>query len=268
MSPHISWDLTPGVLIVAALALAVYVVRWRGARAESSEHRPGVWRLAAWVAGVLTVLAALVSPVDGLGEQLFFMHMVQHVLLLDIAPILLILGLTKVLLRPVTRRLRRIERAAGPFGHPVFAVIAYVAVMWAWHVPGAYDAALRHEGVHVVEHLTFAAAGSLYWWHVLSPIRSRSRLGGLGPLGYMVSTKLLVGALGIAIAFIPYDIYPFYEHLPTFWGLSHHTDQSISGLVMALEQSLIMGVALAYLFVRVLGESERDDRRAERFGTV
>ena len=71
------------------------------------------------------------------------MHMAQHILLLDVAPILLILGLTKVILRPATRRLQRLERAAGPLGHPAAAVVLYVAVMWGWHIPALYDAALR-----------------------------------------------------------------------------------------------------------------------------
>ena len=79
-----------------------------------------------------------------------------------------------------------------------------------------YDAALRHSGVHVLEHLTFAAAGLLYWWHLLSPIRSRLRLGGMGPVLYMASTKIAVGLLGIVLAFAPsviYDAYPDGTHL-------------------------------------------------------
>ena len=192
------------------------------------------------------------------------MHMVQHILLLDIAPILLILGLTKVLLRPITRRLNAIERRAGYLAHPAFAAFAYIAVMWAWHVPTMYDAALNNAAVHAFEHFCFAAAGTLYWWHLLSPIRNRQRLGGLGPIGYMVSTKLLVGLLGIALAFAPASFYPYYEHHPHYWGLSPGEDQSMAGLAMALEQSVVMGIALVYVFVRMLTESEREAQRAER----
>ena len=108
--------------------------------------------------------------------------MVQHLLVADLAPIFLTLGLTKWILRPATRRIHHIERAAGPLGHPAFGVIAYVGAMWLWHIPTFYDAALRHPDVHVVEHLSFAAAGLLYWWHLLSPIRTRMRLGGMGPV--------------------------------------------------------------------------------------
>jgi cytochrome c oxidase assembly factor CtaG len=264
VAPKIAWSFEPGVLLgVVALGL-LYVKGWRLAREPGAPHPPGVGRLALFMSGLAVVLIALVSPIDGLGDQLMLMHMVQHILLLDIAPILIILGFTKGLLRPVTRRVQAIERRAGPFAHPAFAVIAYAGLMWLWHIPAMYDAALRHPTIHVIEHLCFAAAGSLYWWHLLSPIRSRLRLGGMGPIGYMVSTKLLVGVLGIVLAFAPDAFYPFYEHHPHYWGLTAGQDQNMAGLLMALEQSIVMGVALVYLFVRMLAESEREAQREER----
>jgi putative membrane protein len=265
VAPKIAWSFEPTVLIgVAALAI-LYALAWRRARATGEPHRPGFGRLALFACGLLAILAALVSPIDDLGEQLLVMHMLQHVLLLDIVPILLILGLNKVLLRPVTRRLNSIERRAGYLAHPAFAVFVYVGVMWAWHIPTMYDAALKNSTVHAFEHVCFAGAGTLYWWHVFSPIRNRMRLGGLGPLGYMVSTKLLVGILGIVLAFAPSSFYPFYEHHPHYWGLSPSEDQSMGGLLMALEQSIVMGIALVWLFVQMLNESEREAQRAERF---
>jgi cytochrome c oxidase assembly factor CtaG len=217
------------------------------------------------MSGLLIVLVALESPVDRLGEQLMLMHMVQHVLLLDIVPILLILGLTKTLLRPVTRRVHALERRAGLLAHPAFAVVAYASAMWIWHIPSMYDLALKHSAVHVFEHLCFAGAGALYWWHLLSPIRSRMRLGGMGPIGYMLSTKMLVGLLGVGLAFAPDSIYPFYQHHPHYWGLTAGEDQNMAGLAMALEQSIVMGIALVILFVQMLNESERQAQRAERY---
>jgi putative membrane protein len=268
VSPQITWSLEPTVLVGVAALAAVYVAGWRRARVPGERHRPGLGRLALFAAGLLVILAALVSPVDGLGDPLMVMHMLQHILLLDIAPILLILGLTKVLLRPVTRRLQTVERRAGFLAHPAFAVIAYAGFMWLWHVPKMYDLALAHSGIHAIEHICFAVGGTLYWWHVLSPIRGRMRLGGLGPVMYMVTTKLLVGLLGIVLAFAPHSIYPFYQHHPHYWGLSPGEDQSMAGLEMALEQSVVMGIAIVWLFVRMLGESEREAQRAERFELV
>jgi cytochrome c oxidase assembly factor CtaG len=268
VAPQTSWTFEPLVLLgVAALAWA-YAWAWRRARRPGAPHPPGYGRAVLFGTGLLMVLAALISPLDSLGDQLMVFHMVQHMLLLDIAPILLILGLTKGLLRPVTRRVHTLERRAGVFAHPAFAVIAYAGLLWLWHIPFMYDQAQGNSGLHVLEHLCFAAAGSLYWWHLLSPIRSRMRLGGLGPIGYMVSTKLLVGLLGVALAFAPNSIYPFYTHKPAYWGLTAHFDQSMAGLVMALEQSIVMGTALVYLFVRMLSESEREAERAERYEVV
>jgi cytochrome c oxidase assembly factor CtaG len=268
MSPDLSLSLSPFVLVPVAAVAWAYARRWRAVRISSSSRRAEeapVWRLCCFLGALVAVLVALVSPLDALADQLFFMHMVQHVLLLDVVPILAILGLTKVILRPLTRTVHDVERRAGPLAHPAFAVVLYVAVIWAWHVPAAYDAAVRHSGVHVLEHLTFVLAGSLYWWHLLSPIRARLRLGGLGPVLYMGSTKVLVGALGMGLAFAPSALYAYYEHHARVWGISALDDQAMAGLIMAVEQSIVMGTALVVLFVRALAESEREQQRQERY---
>jgi cytochrome c oxidase assembly factor CtaG len=267
MSPDLSWSLSPLVLVPTALAAGLYGRRWWQVR-HSPAARPGqapAWRAACFALALALLLAALVSPLDSLADQLFFMHMLQHILLLDLVPILAIVGFTKVLLRPVTRTVNTAERRAGPLAHPAFAVILYVGAIWAWHVPAAYDAALRHSFVHVLEHLTFLLAGSLYWWHLLSPIRARMRLGGLGPIAYMGGTKLFVGALGMGLAFAPATLYPYYAHQPRVWGIAAGTDQALAGISMAVEQSLVMGIALVVLFIRALAESEREQQRKERF---
>jgi putative membrane protein len=268
MSPDLSWTFSPAVLLGAAIVAGGYARRWQHVRHSRSPRRQAeapVWRLCCFLTSVAIALIALVSPLDTLADQLFFAHMVQHVLLLDAAPIFAILGFTKVMLRPLTRAISTFERRAGPLAHPAFAVLLYVAVIWAWHVPAAYDLAVRHPLVHVLEHASFLLAGSLYWWHLLSPIRARLRLDGLGPVVYMAATKLFVGALGMGLAFAPSALYPYYAHHARVWGISALDDQSIAGLVMAVEQSLVMGVALAVLFMRALTESERAQQRRERY---
>jgi putative membrane protein len=263
----VSWTFSPVVLAALAGYAVAYGLRWRQARAEGGARAAGWGRAALWGTGIAVLFVALVSPIDRLGEQFATFHMVQHLLIADLAAICLTLALTKWLLRPATRRIHRIERAAGPFGHPAFGVVAYVGVMWLWHVPGLYDAALERPAIHSLEHLSFAAAGLLYWWHLLSPIRSRMRLAGMGPVLYMASTKLLVGFLGILLAFSP-DLLYAYQWSGTKWGLSPIDDQHVAGLVMALEQSIVMGIALVYLFARMLTESEAEEQRAERYGAA
>jgi putative membrane protein len=262
-----SWTFAPVVILSLIAYGAVYGMRWRTARRQGGARAAGWGRATLWATGIGLLFVALISPIDVLGEQFATFHMVQHLLIADLAPVALILGLTKWILRPATRRIHFIERKAGPFGHPGFGVVAYVGVMWAWHVPTLYDAALKHSLVHVLEHLCFAAAGLLYWWHLLSPIRSRMRLAGMGPILYMASTKILVGFLGVLLAFSPELLYS-YDWPGTKWGLTPLDDQHVAGLVMALEQSIVMGIALAYLFFRMLSESEEADQRAERYGAV
>lgn len=265
MSPDASWTLEPGAIALTLVLGAVYVQRWRAVRAKDGPRAAGGWRLAAFASGLLLILAALVSPVDRLAEQLLTMHMVQHVILLDFVPILLILGLTKALARPLTRRMQPVEHAAGLLGHPVVAVVLYIGVMCMWHVPVLYDAAAQHAAIHVLEHLCFVSAGLLYWWHLIGPVRSRLRTGGMQPIAYMLSSKFFLGILGIVLTFSPEALYAFYADQPDYWGLTPGEDQAVAGLVMALEQSVIMGIALAWLFARMLTESEREEQRAERY---
>ena len=258
VSPDASWTFSPGAVALLLIVTGWYVYRWSVVR-----DRP--IRLALFLAGIVTIAAALLSPIDVLGEQVFFMHMAQHLLLLDIAPILLILGVSRKILRPLTKAFLPAERSAGWFATPVFAITLYVLAMWVWHIPAMYDLALNHGGVHILEHLSFGIAGGLYWWHIFSPIRPRHRLIGLGTAGYMASTKVMVGLLGVFLTFAPHSFYAFYQHQPRYWGLTSGEDQAIGGAIMALEQMIVMGAAFAWLFIRMLTESNRADERAERF---
>ena len=154
--------------------------------------------------------------------------MVQHILLLDIAPILLILGLTKVLLRPGhpsradDRAPRRLPRPSGVRGDRLRRLHVAVA-----HPRDVRPRAAATRVVHALEHLCFAAAGGLYWWHrALADPQPRRGSAGMGPVGYMTSTKLLVGLLGVVLAFAPSVLYPFYAHQPHYWGLSPTEDQN------------------------------------------
>ena len=168
-----SWSIEPGAILMILILGGLYLPRWWRARRTNGPLAAPIWRLLSFLIGLVSLAAALLSPIDVLAEQSFTFHMAQHMLLLDLVPIFCILGLNKILLRPATRRLQALERSLGPLMNPWVAVVLYIFTMWAWHVPAAYDAALENATVHVLEHVCFLSVGFLYWWQLLSPIRSR-----------------------------------------------------------------------------------------------
>ena len=214
---------------------------------------------------VLALLGALVTPLDGLGEDyLFSAHMLQHVLLGDIAPLLLLLSLSRVILRPVTRRLMRVERALGPLASPPVAIAVWLGTMYIWHVPALYDAAAEHAPLHALEHVSFFAAGIALWWPLVQPVPMRRAMTGLQPLGYIAAAKGGLAALGLLLAWSATAHYPWYEDAPRIWGLSAVEDQNVAGVIMMVEQSLTLVIVMVWVFVRMLSRSEEEELRRER----
>jgi putative membrane protein len=263
--PQIHWFADPAVLAPLALIVVIYVRRFREARRESG-GRGVTWLHALAFAGcMLALLAALVTPIDGLGEDyLFSVHMFQHVLLGDIAPLLLLLSLSRVILRPVTRRLMGVERALGPFASPITAIVIWLGTMYLWHLPALYDAAIQHPLVHALEHLSFFAAGIALWWPLVQPVPMRHGLTGLQPLAYIAGAKGGLAALGLVLAWSATAFYPFYEDAPRIWGLTAVEDQNVAGVIMMVEQSLTLVMVLVWVFVRMLTRSEEEQLRRER----
>jgi cytochrome c oxidase assembly factor CtaG len=268
--PHIQWLSDPAVLAPLALLAGIYAWRFRQVRREAVERgRPatgaGPLQALAFAAGMLALLASLVSPIDGLGEDyLFSAHMVQHVLLGDIAPLLILLGLSRAIMRPATRRLSRVERRLGPLASPATAIVLWLGLMYLWHVPALYDAAAEHAGIHLIEHASFFAAGVVLWWPLIQPVPMRRRLTGLQPLAYIAAAKAGLAALGLYLAWSSTALYPYYEQTPRIWGLSPVEDQNVGGVIMMVEQSFTLVLVMVALFVRMLAQSEEEERRRER----
>ena len=260
------WSFEPQVIAALVLVTAVYWWRMRDLHRGRSWSGRDWWRVAAFASGVVVLFAALCSPIDAVGEErLFTVHMLQHLLLADLAPILLLLGLTRAFMRPAVRRLRPLEEALGPLAHPIVALVALVATMWAWHLPALYELALSHAWAHTLEHAMFFTTGLVFWWFLIEPVPPRHRLTGTGAVAYVSAAKLLMGALGVALAFSPNAIYDNYEQAPPAWGMSAVTDLNVGGLLMMLEQSLVLVIVFAIAFARMLERSEREQQRRERF---
>jgi putative membrane protein len=267
--PSYAWSFEPQVLLAVAFAGGVYVWRLRALRRgdgpSSRGHHP--LRSIAFAGGLAVVAIALLSPIDGLGEErLFSVHMAQHLLLTDVAPILLLLGLSRTIMRPLVRRARPVEQALGPLAHPVTALVVMLVVVCGWHVAAAYELALEHSWAHQLEHLTFLTVGIAFWWYVIEPVPPRHRLEGMAMLAYVAGAKLALGGLGIVLAFSTTALYDTYVEAPRTWGLTAVEDLNVGGLVMMLEQSIVLVVFFAIVFARMLERSEQAQRRRERLG--
>ena len=263
--PRIEWLTDPAALAPIALLVFLYVRRFRESRREAGGRGAGPQHAAAFAGAILAWLAAVASPIDALGDDyLFSMHMVQHVLLGDIAPLLLLLSLSRVIMRPLTRRLMAVERALGPLAHPATGLVLWLGLMYLWHVPALYDAALRYPLVHVLEHVSFFAAGIAVWWPLIQPVPMRRRLTGMWPIAYVGAAKFGLAALGLYLTWSSTVLYPYYEDVPRIWGLSAIQDQNMGGAIMMVEQSLTFVIVLVTVFVGMLTRSEAEQLRRER----
>jgi putative membrane protein len=260
-----TWDpLVTAALATTALAYA------RGARrlAARAEGLPPLrrWEVAAFVGGWLALLVALVSPLDALSDLLFSAHMAQHELLMIVAAPLLVLGRPLVVFLwalPPRARVRlggwsraRAWRAAwhGVSG-PLAALLAHGLAVWIWHLPSWHEAALRSEGVHLIQHLSFFWTAALFWWAVVH--------GRYGRIGYGVAvvfvfaTAVHTSVLGALITFATRVWYPLYGDRARAWGIVPIEDQQLAGLIMWVPAGALLMVIGLGLFAAWLGESER-----------
>ncbi len=266
--PRIHWLPDPLVLAPILVLAIVYVRRFRAVRRQAGAGKvrgAGALQATAFAGAVLALLLALASPLDRLGEDyLFSAHMLQHVLIGDIAPVLLLLSLSRILLRPVTRRLMSLERALGPFASPLTGIVLWLFLMYLWHMPTLYEAAVRNPFVHLLEHACFFTAGLMVWWPLIQPVPMRRRLTGLWTVAYIGAAKFGLAALGLYLTWSGSVLYDYYEHLPRIWGLDAIEDQNAGGAIMMVEQSLTFVIALVVLFAGILKQSEAEELRRER----
>ena len=269
-----SWVFEPWQLVPTALISFLY---WRRCRtlARRGTPVPGWRRLCFWL-GIALLLLALASPIDAFVTEFFFMHMLQHILLGDLAPLCVVLGLTGPVLQPVLR-LRPVN-ALRFLTHPAVALPLWAYDLLIWHVPFLYQAALHNSVVHAFEHICFFTAGALMWSPVVETLPAPEWFGTGFKLGYIALVRLVDTGLGNVFLWSGTVFYGYYEQPSPPWGVTPLHDQVLAGTVMMIEGSLVTLAALAWLFLRLGAESElrqqllergldpRSVRRAVRYG--
>jgi putative membrane protein len=252
-----NWSLDPS-LVYVGLAASLYLLGSRG------RGRPRPLEAVAFFAGLLTIVIALDSPIDHYADELFWVHMIQHILLLTVAPPLFLLG------RPWPRMWRALpldERTAlartlararwtspvRKLAQPLPAWILFNATVVGWHIPAAYDLTLRYGAVHVCEHAMFFFTGLLFWARVIDPGPLRPRLVWPVRIVYTVGAMVVGWVLAITLVVIQHPIYGYYAALATRpGGISALTDQQLAAGVMWVPGSISYTITFLIGFYRWL----------------
>jgi putative membrane protein len=266
-APPLTWN--PDPVILGALVASV-VVYGRGLR---SLWRPGAHRgvsaaeASMFLAGLVVVAGALLSPIDTLAASLFWVHMCQHMLLIVVAAPLIVLG-RPLLVMPQglpsawRRHLRGTHAPRKALTLAIATWIAHTAVVWAWHLPVLFQAALANSAVHAAEHAMFLGTALAFWWWLIEP-SARRRLGGGVAVAYAVAAGVQGMILGSLMLFSRHPWYPAYGSAPRAFGVTPLHDQQLAGLVMWIPSGLVYLLAAALLFLSYLRAVERDQLRSE-----
>jgi putative membrane protein len=273
------WSSSPPTLVILTLLLSAGVLYWVAARRRSAAlRRRASWsgqraRAAAFYLGLAAIVVALDSPVDWFAHRLFWMHMVQHILLMMVAAPLIVIGapwLVPLRLLPVRMRgqaARSVRRGgwAAPlrasirwFGVPIAAWLAFNANLWVWHLPALYNLTLRNQAVHDVEHLLFLVLGIAFWAQVIDSPPLHSRLSRLWRVGYVTAAAASSWLLAVVLAYAPNALYSGYVALASRpGGISATTDQQLGAGMMWGPGSIPFAIAIFVGLYRWLGAEER-----------
>jgi putative membrane protein len=226
------------------------------------------WQVGAYLAGLGALAVALLSPLEGLAGTLLTAHMAQHLVLTLLAAPLLALGAPSLpsiwgapaALRPRLHRWRLPAawraRLASP-GMAIVAALAHIGVLWLWHVPTLYEAAVRSTAVHVVEHAMMLGTAVWLWWALIGSTGPRRRASPVSALAMFLLATLTVG-IGVLLTFSPHTVYPVYLPGAEAWGLTALEDQQQAGAMMWSISGIVYMAAGAATFGVWLARAQRD----------
>jgi cytochrome c oxidase assembly factor CtaG len=253
---HVAGVFAPLELAPLLLAAGLYAKR---ASTLAAKGRPlPIWRQLCFAAGLLVIVVALASPIGHIAEELVIAHMVEHLLLGDIATLLLVLGLTGPLLQPILAipvfdRLRILA-------HPLVAFPLWALNFYFWHIPALYDAAYGGAPLHALEHMSFVFFGCLMWMPVFGPLPTPQWFTAAWKVGYVIAVRFAGAILGNVLMWSGTMLYTVYAPGERYWGLSPLADQSTAGVVMMVEGTFLALGLLAWVFFEASREGIEKQR--------
>ena len=231
-----SFSFEPLFLVFVAAAGVLY---WRAARADP----PSPWRIACFVSGLFFIAASLNSPLETIAAHyLLLIHLLQNALIADVAPLLVLLGLTPRMKEEIGRRGANRLRAR-------WIIPVWLGAWYLTHLAVFYNWALDTGWGLNIEHAILIAVGLLFWWPIVS-----GRLSPPEGLGYLAAAFVGSSFLGLAFIFSSRPFYSYYEHVPRLWGLSPIRDQNLGGILMNAEQTLVFLLVIGWYVMRLLDE--------------
>ncbi|HXV05168.1 MAG TPA: cytochrome c oxidase assembly protein [Solirubrobacterales bacterium] len=259
---HVAGAFAPLELVPIAVAAVLYRHR---AMALSRDDRPvPTWRQVCFGAGLATIAVALFSPVGHIADELVVAHMVEHLLIGDIASLLLVLGLTRSILQPVLaiHPLNRLQVLT----HPAVALPLWAFNLFLWHVPAIYQQAYGAAPLHALEHTTFLFFGCLMWMPIFGPLPKPEWFNAAWKVGYVVAVRFVGALLGNVLMWSGSVLYPIYAAGERYWGISPLTDQSTAGVLMMVEGTFVALGVLAWVFFEVAREGTEKQRLLDLAG--
>ncbi len=253
---HVGGAFTPLELVPITVAAVLYA---RRALTLAARGRPvPVWRQACFASGLLVIGVALFSPVGHIADELVIAHMSEHLMIGDIATLLLVLGLTGPLLQPVLA-IRFFDRLTV-LAHPAVALPLWALNLFAWHIPALYQDAYGTAPVHALEHSSFLFFGCLMWMPVFGPLPKPAWFGAGWKVGYVIAVRFTGAILGNILMWSGTVLYPIYAPGERYWGISPLADQSTAGVVMMVEGTFLLLGVLTWTFF----ESAREGTEKQR----
>jgi cytochrome c oxidase assembly factor CtaG len=258
-----SWSLPVPVTLALVTAAFIYFRGWVRLR-RVSPNAISAWRMAAFTSGLLSLWIPVASPLQALDHALLTVHMVQHILLMTVAPPLILLGapalpfahgfpqrfvrgtLGSLLRWPMVQRLGRL------LTHPVFAWLAAMVVLIGWHVPAVFKLGLRSESWHEVQHACFFITGLQFWWPVVQPWPSVGRWPRWHIPLYLFLATLPCDALSAFLAFCDRVVYPSYLRAPRLFNISALQDQQCAAALMWVCATFIYLVPAVAITIQLL----------------